>query len=98
MGGRGRARAMSRGVDWRHYAVVRSDRGDDELRTAIWPGQAPKPDDGDVHSLRVLTCTLRRLLAGSRFRIVRHRGRGYELVRVARQQPRGQQAEHGLAV
>jgi DNA-binding response OmpR family regulator len=85
---------------WALFCALHARRGeivgDARLIATVWFGFVPH--DGQTQALRVLAHQLRGVLAGSRWSIVRHRSRGYEMVRLAtpRQQPRGQQAENGL--
>jgi hypothetical protein len=75
----------SRGRELNQSALFRALRagqivGDDALIAAVWPGQAPA--DGDIHALRVLVHQLCDALEIWRWRIARHRQRGYRLEHV----------------
>jgi hypothetical protein len=119
--GRRLGAAVRRGdIDWRHFAVLRTERGvqqltrkqwalfralhtergtivgDARLIDQVWPGRVPH--DGQLHDLRVLIHALRCILAGSRWLIIRHHSRGYEMIRIAAPLKGRAQAENVLAI
>jgi DNA-binding response OmpR family regulator len=89
-------------LQWRLFETLHAKAGeivsDARLIEAVWARRVPH--EGQIRGLTVLAHHLRQVLAGSRWAIVRHRSRGYELVRIEapRQQPRGRQAENGVAI